>query len=109
MLANLAEALRVLLDQLYSHLYPAHPHFEQEIKPLALRKVFEAMQAAFFAVPDQRLHVADRGTRQLLQAIANPLRLATMGQTHLVPEHHWPSHFERTCKFAITVRPRRHW
>src|SRR5690606_2233934 len=72
--ANLGAALEALLEQLYDHLYPNHPHFEQEVKPQALRKVYEAMQAAIGS-PDQRSLVTDRATRQLLQAIVNPLKL----------------------------------
>jgi hypothetical protein len=109
--AKLAEALQALLDQLYTHLYPAHPHFEQEIKTLALRKVLDAVRAAL-ASPERRLHVPDRGTRQLLLAIANPLQLATMGQTHLAPEHHWPTHFERLAHQSdgpLTVAKLRVW
>ncbi|MFZ1103289.1 MAG: hypothetical protein WAN86_10685 [Hyphomicrobiaceae bacterium] len=109
--ANLGDALEKLLEQLYDHLYPAHPRFEQEVKQPALRKVFEAMQAAI-ASPDQRWLVTDRATRQVLQAIVNPLKLANMGQTHLNLEHHWKSHFERLInrdEGPLTVAKLRTW
>jgi hypothetical protein len=92
--ANLSEALQALLTQLYDHLYPAHPHFEREIRLLDLRKVLEAMQSVI-ASPERRWHVADRTLRQTLQGIANPLRLANMGQDHLSLEHHWVGHFDQ--------------
>lgn len=109
--ANLGDALEALVYQLFDHLYPAHPHFEQEIKTPTLRRVLELYREALSA-PDQRLHVPDRGMRQLLLGIATPLRLATMGQTHLVPEHHWPSHFERLAHQSegpLTVGKLRAW
>jgi hypothetical protein len=109
--ANLAEALQALLDQLYTHLYPAHPHFEHEIKTPALRKVLDAVRAALES-SERRLLVPDRGTRQLLQAIANPLKLATMGQTHLASKHYWPTHFEKQAAQSdgpLTVAKLRAW
>ena len=50
------------------------------------------MQQAI-ADPEQRVLVTDRATRQLVSAIANPLKLGTMGATHFVLGHYWPSHF----------------
>jgi hypothetical protein len=109
--ANLGAALEALLEQLYDHLYPNHPHFEQEVKPQALRKVFEALETAI-ASPDQRPFIADKATRQVLQAIVNPLKLANMGQTNLNLEHHWTSHFEKLAQRdggSLTVAKLRAW
>lgn len=115
--ANLKEAFVNLLDQLFSHKYPAHPHFETEIKLPILKKV-EAELVRALEDKDQRVHVADRAIRQLTRAVVNPLRLGNMGETHLALENHWRSHFlQRQAAdgdggeggAAITVAKLRQW
>jgi hypothetical protein len=90
--ANLRDAFLDLLDQVFTHQFPAHPHFETDIKLGALKKV-EAEIAKALEEKDQRTFVADKAVRQLLRAVVNPLRLGNMGETHLVIELHWRKHF----------------
>jgi hypothetical protein len=90
--ANLKEAFINLLDQLFAHRYPAHPHFETEIRIPVLKKV-EAELSRALEDKDHRVHVADRAIRQLTRSVVNPLKLGNMGETHLALENHWRSHF----------------
>ncbi len=90
--ANLRDGFLNVLDQLFTHEYPAHPLFETEIKLAVLKKV-EAEIARALEDKDHRVHVADRAVRQLTRSVANPLRLGNMGETHLALENHWRTHF----------------
>jgi hypothetical protein len=90
--ANLREGFINLLDQWFTHKYPAHPLFETEIRIAVLKKV-EAELARALEDKDRRVHVADRALRQLTRAVVNPLRLGNMGETHLALENHWRTHF----------------
>lgn len=91
--ADLKEALGGLLDRIFEHRFPAHPFFEEEIKPASLRKVLEEVQRTAQET-GQRAFV-ERALRSTLRAIAGPLRLGTMNDTHLVLDPHWASHFGR--------------
>ena len=57
-----------------------------------MKKVWAEIERAA-AEQDQRVLVADKGTRQLVRAIANPLKLGEMGETHLHLHEHWKIHF----------------
>ncbi len=109
--AGLGDAFQRLLDQLFAYRFPAHPQFDQEIRPIHLRKVHEVLQEAI-ADPEHRIFVADRATRQLVSTIANPLNLGTVGATHFVLGHYWPSHLARLHGQhggAMTVKRLREW
>jgi hypothetical protein len=66
--ADLKEALGGLLDRVFEHRFPAHPFFEEEIKPAALRKVLEEVQRTAQET-GQRAFV-ERTLRSTLRAIA---------------------------------------
>lgn len=112
--ANLKEGFINLLDQLFTHKYPAHPLFETEVKLLVLKKVEVELSRAL-EDKDHRVHVADRAVRQFTRAIVNPLRLGNMGETHLALENHWRTHFlqrqaaDGDAGAAITVARMRKW
>lgn len=112
--ANLREGFINLLDQLFTHKYPAHPLFETEIKIAVLKKV-EAELVRALEDKDRRVHVADRAVRQLTRAVVNPLRLGNMGETHLALENHWRTHFlqrqsaDGDAGAPITVTRMRKW
>lgn len=112
--ANLKEGFINLLDQVFSHKYPAHPQFETEIKLPVLKKV-ELELARALEDKDHRVHVADRAVRQFTRAVVNPLRLGNMGETHLALENHWRTHFlqkmaaDGDSGAAITVARMRKW
>jgi len=78
--ANLRQALDALLDQLLTYKYPAHPTFESDPKPAALRDLLEEVQHAA-QEPDQRLEIA-RAVRPLMSGIAGPLQLRRLGLDH---------------------------
>jgi hypothetical protein len=92
--ATLKDGLAGLLNKMYEHRFPAHPLFEQEVKPAALRKVFEEIERTA-EEQGQRRFIEDRALRQILAGIAAPLKLGTMGQTHFVLEDYWTQHFTR--------------
>lgn len=112
--ANLKEGFINLLDQLFTHKYPAHPQFETEIKLPVLKKV-EAELARALEDKDHRVHVADRAIRQFTRAVVNPLRLGNMGETHLALENYWRTHFlqkmaaDGDSGAAVTVTRMRKW
>lgn len=112
--SNLKEGFINLLDQVFSHKYPAHPQFETEIKLPVLKKV-ELELARALEDKDHRVHVADRAVRQFTRAVVNPLRLGNMGETHLALENHWRTHFLQKMAVdgdsgaAVTVARMRKW
>lgn len=110
--ANLAGAMSNLLSQALEHEFPAHPHFEAEIKASSLRKVYEQVILAT-QTEDGRAPV-DKLLRPVLRQIGNPLLLGDMGHdaTHFVLGHHWKNHFTRKATEAggsTTVAHLRRW
>ena len=91
--SNLGAALVQLLDQALSHQYPAHPHFESEVKLSALRKIHEEIERA--ADDPQGRIAVDKTLRPLMRQLAVPLRLGEMGETHFVLGEFWKRHFQR--------------
>jgi hypothetical protein len=109
--ANLKSAFEALLDQLFRHQYPAHPVFDAEVKPAAVKKVWPELERAI-ATADGRAPVGDRVLRQLIRSIADPVQLGKTGETHFVLGNHWRSHFLREQakeSAAITVGNLRKW
>jgi hypothetical protein len=92
--ANLKSAFEALLDQLFRHQYPAHPVFDAEVKPAAVKKVWPELERAI-GTTDGRAPVGDRVVRQLIRSIADPVQLGKTGETHFVLGDHWRSHFLR--------------
>ncbi len=109
--ANLNSAFESLLDQLFSHQYPAHPKFDTEVKTAVLKKVWPEIERAVEAA-DGRALVQDRAVRQLVRSIAHPLKLGEMGDTHFVLAQHWKTHFVQSHAREggpITVAKLRQW
>jgi hypothetical protein len=92
--ADMKSAVSALLDRFFEHRFPAHPEFEGEIRDTALRRVLERVQQAA-GEPNQRLLISDHADRRHLGAIAVPLKLGVMSQTHLQLSSHWAEHFAR--------------
>jgi hypothetical protein len=90
--ADIKSAFEDLLRQLFAHQYPAHPEFDTEIKVSVVKKVWQEVRNAVQA-EGQRGLVSDAATRRLVRSIVNPLKLGQMGETHLLVEPHWQSHF----------------
>ncbi len=109
--ANLKSAFEALLDQLFRHQYPAHPFFDAEVKPAALKKVWPELERAIGSA-DGRAPVGDRVLRQLIRSIADPVQLGKTGESHFVLGDHWRSHFLRQQAregTAFTVARLRRW
>lgn len=109
--ANFKAAFEKLLEQLFGYLYPAHPNFGTEVRPLALRKLQPDIERAL-ADPEGRVFIADKTIRDSMRAIANPLKLGEMGETHFVLSRHWRSHFAQKHAQqggAMTVKSLRAW
>ncbi len=96
--ANLGEALEHLLDQALSHQFPKHPKFGQEVKPgVDLRQVLEVCQEVARS-GELRVFVEDKGLRQKLINICNPLglgKIESTDKTHFVLESDWKNQFNR--------------
>jgi len=110
--ADLHSALENLLDQSLAHEFPAHPHFEADIKASNIRKVYQDVSAAT-QTQDGRVAIEKR-LRPLLRQIADPLLLGEMGYdaTHFVIGHHWRNHFMRRAAETgaeMTVEQLRRW
>jgi len=109
--ANLNGAFESLLDQLYSHQYPAHPKFDTEVKTAALKKVWPEIEQSV-ETADGRVLIQDKAIRQLIRSIANPVKLGEMGETHFVLGQHWKAHFVQNHAREggpITVGKLRQW
>ena len=110
--ADFRSAFDSLVGQLFAHQYPAHPAFDTEIKLSVVKKVWIEVLAAIES-PGQRGLVQDTATRRLVRSVVNPCRLGQQGETHLLIEPHWPSHFAqclaRDGGGVITVARLRQW
>lgn len=114
--ANLGEALEHLLDQALSHQFPKHPKFGQEVKlGKDLRQVLEVCQEAA-RTPDGRVFVEDKGVRQKLINICNPLdlgKIESTDKTHFVLDAFWKNQFNRLLTQSgqphPTVKDLRRW
>jgi hypothetical protein len=109
--AGLKDALDQLFSQALAYQFPAHPHFEGEVRRNALDRVKDVIQQATKA-RDGRVEV-DRALRDEVRRIAVPLRLGDMGETHFVLRDEWKSRFLRKKAeegvSSITVRRLRAW
>jgi hypothetical protein len=108
--ATLADALTNLLDQAMALKFPAHPEFPELVRMSDLRKVYGEIQRAA-QERDGRVAI-DRPMRGLMNAIAVPLRLGDMGETHFVLGHYWHDHFNRKTAAdggTLTVSKLRTW
>ncbi|MCI1192602.1 DUF6079 family protein [Calidifontimicrobium sp. SYSU G02091] len=110
--ADFKAAFDNLLDQLFAHQYPAHPQFDTAIRPSVVKKVWPEVRAAVEA-PQQRVLVADPATRRLVRSVVNALKLGQMGETHLLLDPHWASHFAQRAALEpqapLTVARLREW
>lgn len=110
--ANFKEAFANLLDQLMVHRYPAHPEFEGEVKLAIVRQIWAEVRQAL-DTQDRRQLVTDSTMRRRIRGIVAPLKLGTVGDTHLHVLDYWKTHFlqqqARTGTEVITVQKLREW
>src|SRR5260370_14759311 len=95
--ATLADALEHLVGQALAQEFPGHPVFDpgkgKDVRIGHLRDVPEVVQEA---VKDESGRVlVEKAQRSLVRAVANPLRLGSMGETHFVLGTKWPTRFDR--------------
>jgi hypothetical protein len=106
--ANLADALEHLVGQALAWQFPGHPAFElgkgKEVRTSDLRKVLEVVQEAARDASGRVL--VEKGLRPLVRAIANPLNLGSMGETHFVLGTEWRTHFDRQAAAAGVTAPK---
>jgi hypothetical protein len=88
---NLKEAMQHLLEQALEHQYPAHPKFEAAPKGSNLKKVYDEVHKAT-EESDGRIEI-EKTLRPMVRAIANPLFLGEMHETHFVLGQYWKNHF----------------
>jgi hypothetical protein len=110
--ADMKSAVSALLDRFFEHRYPGHPQFDAEVRDAVLRRILERVQQAS-GEPNQRVLIADPSDRRHLGAVAVPLELGVMSQTHLQLKSHWAEHFARQHARAgggaFTVGKLREW
>lgn len=110
--ANLGEAFDAVCGQLLAHLYPRHPDFgEEEVRRVELATCLAYVEQAV-QEQNQRVDVA-RQDRKAIRKILGPLKLADVGEAHLVLRPDWVDHLERQRAgepaVPVTVRRVRAW
>jgi hypothetical protein len=110
--ATLRQATDQLLDAALAAQFPAHPRFEPEARTsgVVVKRVWGELERGLQA-PDGRSPV-EPALRRDVRLLAEPLKLATMGETHLVLSPHWRQHFvqkEAQHGGAMTVGRLRKW
>lgn len=93
---DLGSALQEVLSQELQAHYPGHPEFptKEPLTPALFRAVWKEIHNAA-ALDEPRLEVPDKGVREKLRLLAEPLRLGTMGDTHFVLKDYWKQHLEQ--------------
>ncbi len=108
---SFAAALDRVMDQAFAWQFPRHPNFETDVRPAALRRVWQWVQKAA-QQPNGRVEV-DAAERQEMKRLAVPLELGLMGDAHFVLERTWETHFAqmqaRDGVQQITVQRVRQW
>ena len=109
--ATLSDAFDQILDQLMSHLFPAHPEFEDEVRVGDLRTVLKHVERAV-GERDQRVEIP-QPDRRAVRKVLGPLDIATTGEAHIMLERHWKDHFHaREAEDpgrAVTVERLKRW
>ncbi len=116
--AGLKDALDDVVSQALAYSYPGAPALEREAKTADLRKVFEVVQQALDH-PDGRMPHVPSVDRNLMRAIANPLRLGTQSEQAFVVDGvagYWDLRFTKRLAergsesgAAATVADLRRW
>jgi len=93
--SHLQGAMGELLEQAMSSQHPQHPEFEDSVKLSApyVQKVLDVFQDAL-QQSEGRIEV-EKNQRDMIRAIANPLKLGEMAPQYFVPGEHWKDHFRR--------------
>ncbi len=88
---GLREAFEQLADRVFTHMNPAHPTFEEEVRVGDLRTCLDYVQKAAGAT-DGRVDVA-YPDRRAIRKVLGPLKIATTGEAHFTLGREWLDHF----------------
>ncbi len=109
--AMLKDAVQEVLSEALKGQYPGHPEFSTDarISSPGIKRVWLELEKALQSA-DGRSPV-EPANRRDVKLIAEPLKLATMGETHLVVDGHWRQHFapKESSEGATTVGKLRRW
>lgn len=110
--ANLGQAVDQLLEAALAAQYPGHPRFDPDARTsgVAVKRVWAILEEALQS-PEGRSPV-EAALRKDVKLLAEPLKLVTMGETHLVLNQHWRHHFvqkEAQHGGPMTVGKLRRW
>lgn len=91
--ATLGQAVEQLLDAALSAQFPGHPRFEPEARTsgVAVRRVWSELEKGLQSADGRAL--VEPAMRKEVRLLAEPLKLVTLGETHLVLNPHWRQHF----------------
>ncbi len=85
--ATLKDAFTNLLDQAMTYLYPDHPRFEKELRPVQVKQVLEELRRAA-GEKDGRIDVP-QPVREAMRNIAMGVGLGKMYEAHFILERDW--------------------
>ncbi len=109
--ATLHDAVHEVLQEALKGQYPGHPEFatDTRISIASIKRVWSELEKGL-QTADGRSPV-EQANRREVKLIAEPLKLATMGETHLVVDAHWRQHFipRESGESATTVAKLRRW
>ncbi|MCF7993507.1 MAG: phage resistance protein [Chromatiaceae bacterium] len=91
--ANFKDAFEKLAEQALDYEFPAHPHFEAEPRPIAVKRLAELMVLAA-QKPAHRVEL-EASLRDDAKRIAPKLDLAEVGEAALQLRDDWSQHFTR--------------
>lgn len=92
---HLQGAMAELLDQAMSSQHPQHPEFDDSVK-LSVTHVQKVLDVFLDALQQSEGRIeVEKTQRDMIRAIANPLKLGEMAPQYFVPGEHWKDHFRR--------------
>lgn len=91
--SSFAGAFEQLLDQVMSHSHPAHPRFDDEVRMSDLRTCLRHVERAV-RERDQRVDIP-QPDRRAVRKVMGPLKVATVGESHIVLDRHWRDYFHQ--------------
>lgn len=109
--ANFKDAFEKLAEQALEYEFPAHPHFDSEPRPAAIKRLAEVLVAATQR-PAQRIEL-EPSLREDAKRIVPKLELAEVGEAALQLRDDWSQHFTRQIAQQggrePTIRDVRRW
>ncbi|MYU55016.1 MULTISPECIES: BREX-2 system ATPase PglY [Streptomyces] len=92
------DAIRDIAGKMLAWQYPAHPDLgTQAVTPAQARTVLGYISEAARA-KEGKAEVVPRGDRELMETVAQPLKLGTMGESYFTLGAYWREHFNRLAK-----------